>query len=103
MKKLQSLLFYALLTPAIALSSGALLAAESSSEEPDLGEQSMGHDAAPETQSPEQDKEVTKSRYNSDDQPTDAEKDDRELKADRKADELQSAPDKVSDKQNPEK
>lgn len=63
MKKLHSLAFYALLTPAITLGSDALLAAQAS-ENTDLGEQSMGHDADPEMQSSEQDKEVTKSRYN---------------------------------------
>ncbi len=64
MQKLYSLAFYVLITPAITLGSGALLAAKGSSENPDLGEQEMGQDAAPETQNPEQDKEVTKSKYN---------------------------------------
>ncbi|NMT64366.1 PRC-barrel domain-containing protein [Marinobacter orientalis] len=66
MKKLHSLLFYALLTPAITLGSGAVLAAQGSSENTDMGEQSMGHDAAPAMQGPEHDKNVTKSRYNTD-------------------------------------
>ncbi len=64
MKKLYSLAFYALITPAITLGSGALLAAQDNSENHDLGEQSMGRDAAQETQNPEQDKDVTKSKYN---------------------------------------
>ncbi|GGC59402.1 PRC-barrel domain-containing protein [Marinobacter halophilus] len=64
MKKLHSLLFYALLTPTITLGSGHLLAAQGSSEDTDLGEQSMGHDADPATQSPEHDKKVIKSKYN---------------------------------------
>lgn len=64
MKKLHSLAFYALVVPAITLGSGALLAAQDSSENTDVGEQDMGHDAAPETQGSEQDKEVTKSKYN---------------------------------------
>lgn len=64
MKKLHSLAFYVLVAPAITLGSGALFAAQDSSEDTDLGEQDMGQDAAPETQSPEQDKEVTKSKYN---------------------------------------
>ncbi len=72
MKKLHSLAFYALLTPAITLSSGALLAAQGSSEDTDLGEQSMGQDADPKTQSPQQDKTVTKSKYNTD-EPADQE------------------------------
>ncbi len=72
MKKLHSLAFYALLTPAITLSSGGLLAAQGSSEDTDLGEQSMGQDADPKTQSPQQDKTVTKSKYNTD-EPADQE------------------------------
>ncbi|PXX89556.1 hypothetical protein DIT71_13575 [Marinobacter vulgaris] len=66
MNKRHSLLFYALLTPAIALGSGAVLASPGSNGDTDLGEQSMGHDADPATQRPEHDKEVTKSRYNTD-------------------------------------
>lgn len=64
MKKLHSLVFYALLTPAITLGSGVSLATQGSTETPDLGEQSMGQDADPETQGAEQDKIVTKSKYN---------------------------------------
>ncbi|PXX90788.1 hypothetical protein DIT71_09630 [Marinobacter vulgaris] len=45
MKKLHSLAFYALVTPAITLGSGAVLAAQAGSENNDLGEQSMGQDA----------------------------------------------------------
>ncbi len=63
MKKLHSLAFYALITPALTLGSVAVFAAQGS-EDTDLGEQSMGQDADSETQSPEQDKEVTKSKYN---------------------------------------
>ncbi|MBZ2168101.1 PRC-barrel domain-containing protein [Marinobacter sp. F4216] len=64
MKKLHTLAFYALITPAITLGSGVLLATQGGSETPDLGEQSMGQDAAPETQDIEQGKTVTKSKYN---------------------------------------
>lgn len=64
MKKLHSLAFYALVTPAITLGSGALVAEEDRSGDRDVGEQSMGHDADPETQSSQQDKEVIKSKYN---------------------------------------
>jgi hypothetical protein len=64
MKTLHSLVFYALVTPVIALGSGASLAAQDSSDTKDLGEQSMGKDADPETQSSEEDKEVIKSKYN---------------------------------------
>ncbi|MFN2361127.1 MAG: hypothetical protein ABR522_08645 [Marinobacter sp.] len=64
MKKLHSLVFYALMTPAITFGSSALLAEKHNSDERDLGEQSMGHDADPDTQSSEQDKDVTKSKYN---------------------------------------
>jgi|AZIH01.1.fsa_nt_gi sporulation protein YlmC with PRC-barrel domain len=64
MRKLYSLAFYALITPAISLGSGALLAAQGSSENPDLGEQDMGQDAAPETQNPEEENETIKSKYN---------------------------------------
>ncbi|PHQ27133.1 hypothetical protein CLH62_06030 [Marinobacter guineae] len=49
MKKLHSLAFYALITPVLTLGSGAVLAAQGS-EDTDLGEQSMGQDADPETQ-----------------------------------------------------
>lgn len=66
MKKLHSLAFYALLTPAITLGSGALLAAQASSENTDLGEQSMGHDAETEMQGSQQGQDATKSSYNSD-------------------------------------
>ena len=75
MKKLHTLAFYVLVAPALTLGSGALLAAESNDEDTDIGEQSMGQDADPEKQSPEQDKEVTKSRYNAD-EPTDQKTDD---------------------------
>ncbi|SFR39024.1 Sporulation protein YlmC, PRC-barrel domain family [Marinobacter gudaonensis] len=64
MKKLHSLAFYALITPAITLGSGALLATQGNSEVQDLGEQSMGYDAAPEKQGIGQDRTVTKSKYN---------------------------------------
>ncbi|WP_273210030.1 PRC-barrel domain-containing protein [Marinobacter subterrani] len=64
MKNLHSLLFYALLTPALTLGAGTLLAAQGSSEDTDLGEQSMGQDADPAKQSPEHNKEVIKSKYN---------------------------------------
>lgn len=64
MKNLHSLLFYALLTPALTLGSGTLLAAQGSNEDTDLGEQSMGQDADPAKQSAEHNKEVTKSKYN---------------------------------------
>ncbi|MDX1559640.1 MAG: PRC-barrel domain-containing protein [Marinobacter sp.] len=47
MKKLHSLAFYALVAPAMTLGSGAVFAAETGSEEKDLGEQSMGQDADP--------------------------------------------------------
>lgn len=73
MKKLHSLAFYALITPVLTLGSGAVLAAQGS-EDTDLGEQSMGQDADPETQSPEQDKQVTKSKYNTA-EPTDQQTD----------------------------
>ncbi|MEX0606367.1 MAG: hypothetical protein WD623_17325 [Marinobacter sp.] len=64
MKKLHSLAFYALITPAITLGSSALLAAQDTSEERDVGEQSMGADADSETQNSEKDKKATKSKYN---------------------------------------
>lgn len=64
MKKLHSLAFYVLITPAITLGSSALLAEESDNGTRDLGEQSMGHDAAPDEQSSQQDKDTTKSSYN---------------------------------------
>lgn len=66
MKKLHSLAFYALVAPAMTLGSGAVFAAETSSEEKDLGEQSMGQDADPATQSSQQDQDATKSSYNKD-------------------------------------
>ncbi len=74
MKTLHSLVFYALVTPAITLGSGALLAEQDSSDSRDVGEQSMGKDADPETQSSEQDKEVTKSKYNKTEQTEKTEK-----------------------------
>jgi sporulation protein YlmC with PRC-barrel domain len=64
MRKLQLLAFYALLTPAITLGPGGLLAAQPSSETTDLGEQSMGHDAEPGKHGSQQDQNATKSRYN---------------------------------------
>ena len=66
MKKLHSLAFYALLTPAIALGSAALLAEEESSANKDLGEQDMDRHAEPENQNTELHEESTKSKYNSD-------------------------------------
>lgn len=71
MKKLHSLAFYALFTPAITLGSGALLAEEDSSGDRDVGEQSMGHEAEPEEQNTEQHEEATKSKYNKSEQTTD--------------------------------
>lgn len=64
MKKLPLFLFYALLSPTLTLGSSALLAAQDSDENTDLGEQSMGQDVDPAIHSPEHDKEVIKSKYN---------------------------------------
>lgn len=64
MKKLHSLLFYAFLTPTVSLGTSALFAAQGSSDEPDLGEQSMGQDVDPASQSSEYNEGATKSRYN---------------------------------------
>ncbi|WP_166253455.1 hypothetical protein [Marinobacter salicampi] len=63
MKKLHSLAFFALVTPAITLGSAALFAAEEGSER-DIGEQSMGHDALPKNQDSERHQESTESKYN---------------------------------------
>ncbi|WP_152205068.1 hypothetical protein [Marinobacter changyiensis] len=67
MKKFHSLAFYALLTPAIALGSAALLAEEGSNGHQDLGEQDMDAHAEPENQNSELHEESTKSKYNSED------------------------------------
>ncbi len=64
MNKLHSLAFYALVAPAITLGSGAVFAAQTDSEDKDLGEQSMGQDADPATQSSQQGQDATKSTYN---------------------------------------
>ncbi|MCR8914068.1 PRC-barrel domain containing protein [Marinobacter panjinensis] len=61
MKKLHSLAFYALVAPAITLGSGAVLAAQASSENEDLGEQSMGQDADREKQSSQQNQDAMES------------------------------------------
>lgn len=60
MKKLHSLAFYALVAPAITLGSGTVFAGQADSDNKDLGEQSMGHDAAPSQQG----QDATKSSYN---------------------------------------
>ena len=75
-------MFYALVTPAIALGSGALLAEQDSSDTKDVGEQSMGKDADPETQSAEHDKEVVKSKYNKTEKTEKAEKTEKTEKTD---------------------
>lgn len=64
MKKLHSLAFYALITPAITLGAGSVLAQQDSSGDADLGEQSMGHDVDPEKQDSPQHQGATKSKYN---------------------------------------
>ncbi len=61
MKKLHSLAFYALVAPAITLGSGAVFAAQASSENEDLGEQSMGQDADSEKQSSQQNQDAMES------------------------------------------
>lgn len=67
MKKLHSLAFYALITPAIALGSAAVLAQEGGNGDKDLGEQDMDQHAEPEEQNSELHEESTKSKYNTDD------------------------------------
>lgn len=67
MKKVLSLVFYALITPAIALGSTALLAEESDRENKDVGEQDMDQHAEPEDQDSELHEESNKSKYNADD------------------------------------
>ncbi len=64
MKKLHALAFYALITPAIALGSTALLAAHHGSENKDLGEQDMDTHAKPGKQDSEHHQEAKKSKYN---------------------------------------
>ncbi|WP_417517324.1 hypothetical protein [Marinobacter sp.] len=64
MKKLHAFAFYALITPAIALGSAALLAEEGGSANKDLGEQDMGHDAKPGNKNSELHQGSTKSKYN---------------------------------------
>lgn len=68
MKKLHALAFYALITPAIALGSTALLADHHGSENKDLGEQDMDTHAKPEDQDSKLHEESTKSKYNKTDQ-----------------------------------
>ncbi|MDX1553480.1 MAG: hypothetical protein R3198_12710 [Marinobacter sp.] len=67
MKKLHSLAFYALITPAIALGSAVSLAEEGSNGDKDLGEQDMDQHAEPEDQNSELHEESKKSKYNTDD------------------------------------
>ena len=90
MKKLHSLAFYALITPAIALGSAALLAEEHSSGNEDVGEQEMDQHAEPENQNSERHEESKKSKYNADDttDTTDPKSDDQSGK--QKKDELKS-------------
>jgi len=64
MKKLHALAFYALITPAIALGSTALLAAHHGSENKDVGEQDMDTHAKPGKQDSEHHQEAKKSKYN---------------------------------------
>ncbi|WP_286220631.1 hypothetical protein [Marinobacter apostichopi] len=64
MKKLHALAFYALITPAIALGSTALLAAHHGSDNKDLGEQDMDNHAKSENQDSEHHQEAKKSKYN---------------------------------------
>lgn len=64
MKKLHALAFYALITPAIALGSTALLADHHGGEDKDMGEQDMGDHAQPEDQDSKLHEESTKSKYN---------------------------------------
>ncbi|AHI30013.1 hypothetical protein [Marinobacter similis] len=64
MKKLHALAFYALITPAIALGSTALLASHHGSENKDLGEQDMDNHAKPGKQDSEHHQEAKKSKYN---------------------------------------
>lgn len=64
MKKLHALAFYALITPAIALGSTALLASHHGSENKDLGEQDMDNHAKSGKQDSEHHKEAKKSKYN---------------------------------------
>ncbi|MEP1216357.1 MAG: hypothetical protein ABJM11_19740 [Marinobacter sp.] len=75
MKKLHSLAFYALITPAIALGSAALLAEESGNK--DVGEQDMDQHGG-QNQNSEEHEGSTKSKYNADDSTdtTDAKADD---------------------------
>lgn len=81
MKKLHSLAFYALITPAIALGSAALLAEEDDTGNKDVGEQDMDRHAEPENQNSERHEESKKSKYNAEDttdttSTTDSKKDD---------------------------
>ncbi|MDX1635878.1 MAG: hypothetical protein R3280_14660 [Marinobacter sp.] len=68
MKKLHSLAFYALITPAITLGSTALLAADEPAGHTDLGEQDLDRHAEPENQDTKLHDEATKSEYNTVDQ-----------------------------------
>jgi hypothetical protein len=90
MKKLHSLAFYALITPAIALGSAALLAEEDDTGNKDVGEQDMDRHAEPENQNSERHEESKKSKYNADDttDTTDPKSDDQSGK--QKKDELKS-------------
>ena len=67
MKKLHALAFYALITPAIALGSTALLATHHGSENKDVGEQDMDDHAKPGKQNSEHHQEAKKSKYNEED------------------------------------
>lgn len=64
MKKLHALAFYALITPAIALGSAALLAEEGSSADKDSGEPDMGHNAESGKKNSELHQGATKSKCN---------------------------------------
>ena len=97
MKKLHSLALYALLTPAIALGSAALLAEEGNNGNKDLGEQDMDQHAEPENQNSELHEESTKSKYNAENTTgkTDPKTDDQSGK--RKRDEMESSSDNGMD------
>lgn len=97
MKKLHSLAFYALVTPAIALGSAAVLAQEGGNGDKDLGEQDMDQHAEPEDQNSELHEESTKSKYNSNDTTgtTDPETDDQSDM--QKKEDLESPSDKDMD------
>lgn len=97
MKKLHSLAFYALLIPAIALGSAALLAEEGGSGNKDLGEQDMDRHAESRNQDSERHEESTKSKYNAEDttdttSATDSKKDDHSGM--KKKEEMKSSSDK---------